>query len=200
MPRRRAAAERIGKGANFVEIAKELGKSEKDIDLGTVTKAGVIDQAVADAAFALKEGEVSAPIKGRFGPVLVQVLKIEPEQVRSFEQVAGRAQTGACGRARQGRDVRRLQQDRGCARGRQVAGRGCRRISSSKPAPWRRSTARGAIPTGKPIVNMPRCATVLAAAFSTDVGVENDPLQVQDGYIWFDVPASRHRANARSTR
>ena len=34
-----AAAERIGKGANFVEIAKELGKSEKDIDLGTVTKA-----------------------------------------------------------------------------------------------------------------------------------------------------------------
>ena len=41
MPRRRsAAAERIAKGASFAEIAKELGKTEKDIDLGTVTKAG----------------------------------------------------------------------------------------------------------------------------------------------------------------
>ena len=84
----RAAAERIAKGASFVEIAKELGKTDKDIDLGTVPKSGVIDQAVADAAFALKEGEVSAPVQGRFGTVLVQVLKIEPEQVRAFEQVA----------------------------------------------------------------------------------------------------------------
>src|SRR6202040_4332309 len=39
-------------------------------------------------SFALKEGAVSAPIQGRFGPVLVRVLKIEPEQVRSFEDVA----------------------------------------------------------------------------------------------------------------
>ena len=65
------------------------GQERKDIDLGTVTKAGMIDRAAADAAFALKEGEVSAPVQGRFGTVLVQVLKIEPEQVRSLEQVAG---------------------------------------------------------------------------------------------------------------
>src|SRR5216684_493465 len=84
-----AAAERIAKGASFAEVAKELGKSEKDIDLGTVPKAAVIDRAAADAAFALKEGEVSAPVQGRFGTVLVQVLKIEPEQVRPLEQVAG---------------------------------------------------------------------------------------------------------------
>ena len=90
MPRRLLlAAERIAKGASFVEIAKELGKNEKDIDLGTVTKAGVIDRAVADAAFALKEGEVSAPVRAGSAPVLVQVLKIEPEQVRPFDQVAG---------------------------------------------------------------------------------------------------------------
>ncbi len=36
----RAAAERIAKGATFADIAKELGKTEKDIDLGTVAKAG----------------------------------------------------------------------------------------------------------------------------------------------------------------
>jgi hypothetical protein len=36
-----AAAERITKGTSFADIAKELGKSEKDIDLGAVTKAAM---------------------------------------------------------------------------------------------------------------------------------------------------------------
>ena len=49
----------------------------------------MIDRAVADAAFLLKEGDVSAPVQGRFGTVLVQVLEIEPEKVRSFEDVSG---------------------------------------------------------------------------------------------------------------
>ena len=44
-----AAAERIAKGTSFTEIAKELGKSEKDIDLGTVPKAAVIDRAAASS-------------------------------------------------------------------------------------------------------------------------------------------------------
>src|SRR5262249_59567042 len=87
-----AAGERIAKGTSFADVAKELGKSEKDIDLGTVPKSAMIDRAVADAAFALKEGEVSAPVQGRFGTVLVQALKIEPEQVRPFGQVAGEVQ------------------------------------------------------------------------------------------------------------
>ena len=71
--RRRAAADRIAKGETFDAIAKERGLTEKDIDLGTVTKSAIIDRAVADAAFALKEGEVSAPVQGRFGTVIVRV-------------------------------------------------------------------------------------------------------------------------------
>ena len=39
--------------------------------VGTVTKAELIDPAVANAAFALKDGEVSAPVQGRFGVVLL---------------------------------------------------------------------------------------------------------------------------------
>ena len=84
-----AAAQRIAQSTSFLDVAKEMGKTEKDIDLGTFTKAGMIDRAVADAAFALKEGEVSNVIAGRFGPVLVRVVKVEPEQVRSFDAVKG---------------------------------------------------------------------------------------------------------------
>src|SRR6185295_12211392 len=84
-----AAAERIAKGAKLDDIAKERKITEQDYDRGLVAKSAIIDRAVADAAFALKEGEVSAPVPGRFGVTIVQVLKIEPEQVRPFEQVSG---------------------------------------------------------------------------------------------------------------
>ena len=84
----RAAAERIAKGTTFAALAAERGLKEADIDLGTVTQSAMVDRAVADAAFALKEGEVSAPVEGRFGVVLVQVAKIEPSTTKPFEEVA----------------------------------------------------------------------------------------------------------------
>ena len=64
----KAAAERIAKGETFAEIAKERGLTEKDIDLGTLTKSAVIDPAVADAAFGLKEGEVQPRYRAALAP------------------------------------------------------------------------------------------------------------------------------------
>src|SRR5215813_4577526 len=89
----RAAADRIAKGETFEATAKERGLADKDIDLGTVTRASMLDRVVADAAFALKEGEVSAPVQGRFGTVLVRVTKVEPEKIPTFEEAAERLRT-----------------------------------------------------------------------------------------------------------
>src|SRR5262249_14154066 len=50
-----AARERITKGATFDDIAKERGVNESDTVLGIVAKADIIDLAIADAAFALKQ-------------------------------------------------------------------------------------------------------------------------------------------------
>ena len=61
--------------------------------LGTVAKADIIDPAIADAAFALKQGEVSQPVKGRFGIALLQVGKIEPGEEKTFEQIASQVKT-----------------------------------------------------------------------------------------------------------
>ena len=69
-----AAADRVKSGTGFIEIAAERGLKAQDIDLGTVAMSAMVDQKVADAAFALKEGEVSAPIQTQFGAVLVNVL------------------------------------------------------------------------------------------------------------------------------
>jgi peptidyl-prolyl cis-trans isomerase D len=179
-----AAAERIAKGTSFADIAKELGKGEKDIDLGTVAKSAVIDRAVADSAFALKEGEVSAPVQGRFGTVLVQVLKIEPEQVRSFEQVAGELkQELATARAKSEIfDVYNKVED-ARAEGKPLAETAANLKLEARTVEVDRS---GRDPAGAP-VNIPDAQRLLASAFTTDVGVERDPLQVQDGYVWFDV-------------
>ena len=179
-----AAAERIAKGASFVDIAKELGKSEKDIDLGTLPKAAIIDRAVADAAFSLKEGEVSAPVQGRFGTVLVQVLKIEPEQGRPFDQVAGELkQELAMARAKN--DIfdlyNKIEDAR--AEGKSLAEAAANLKLEARTVELDRS---GRDPAGAP-VKLPDAQRLLPAAFTTDIGVERDPLQFEDGYIWYDV-------------
>ena len=43
-------------------------------------------------------------------------------------------------------------------------------------------------PDGKPIADLPKTPDVVAAAFATDVGVDNEPLQLPGGgYLWYDV-------------
>jgi len=189
-----AAAERIAKGTSFAEIAKELGKSEKDIDLGIVSKSAMIDRPVADAAFALKEGEVSAPVQGRFGTVLVQALKIEPEQVRPLEQVAGELkQELATARAKSEIfDVYNKIED-ARAEGKSLEEAAANLKLEARTVEVDRS---GRDPAGTP-VKLPDAQRLLAGAFTTDIGVERDPLQFQDGYIWYEVTAispSRERS------
>src|SRR5260370_31813599 len=46
-------------------------------------------RSVADAAFAVADGGVTAPVAGRFGTVLVHVTKIEAGHARPYEEVAG---------------------------------------------------------------------------------------------------------------
>ncbi len=179
-----AAAERIAKGASLVDVAKELGKSEKDIDLGTVPKAAIIDRAVGDAAFSLKEGEVSAPVQGRFGTVLVQVLKIEPEQGRPLDQVAGELkQELATARAKNEIfDIYNKIED-ARAEGKPLAEAAANLKLEARTVEIDRS---GRDPAGAS-VKLPDAQRLLATAFTTDVGVERDPLQFEDGYIWYDV-------------
>jgi peptidyl-prolyl cis-trans isomerase D len=181
----RAAAERLAKGASFAEIAKERGLSEKDLDLGTLPKASIVDKAVAEAAFALKEGEVSAPVTGRFGTVLVRVVKIEPEHVRPFEEVAAELKRAiALERAKSQilSTYDKIEDERSL-------GRNLAEIAKTMNLTIRTIEVdrNGLDPSGVPVGNLPDAQRLLASAFSTDAGVENDPLQFEGGYIWYEV-------------
>ncbi len=182
----RAAADRIAKGASFAEIAKERGLTDKDIDLGTLPKAAMIDRAVADAAFALKEGEVSAPIQGRFGIALVQVLKIEPEQVRSFEEVAPELRKELA-TARAKAEVLAVYDKIEDAR---AEGKTLAEAAASLKLASRTIEAidrSGRDPSGAPVTGLPDAQRLLTTAFATDIGVDRDPLQIEGGYIWYEI-------------
>jgi peptidyl-prolyl cis-trans isomerase D len=180
----RAAAERIAKGESFTAIATERGLSEKDIDLGTVPKSSIIDRAIGDAAFALKAGEVSAPVQGRFGTALVRVVKIEPEQVRSFEEVVPELkQDLATERAKADMTslYDKIEDERSI--GKTLAEAAEQLKLEARTVEVDRS---GRDQSGAPVV-LPDPERLLNTAFSTEAGIEIDPLQVEGGYVWFDV-------------
>jgi len=74
------AAERVRKGEDFGAVAKEIsedpGSKEKGGELGFFGP-GVMAKPFEDAAFALKPGELSQPVRTRFGWHLIQVEAVE---------------------------------------------------------------------------------------------------------------------------
>jgi peptidyl-prolyl cis-trans isomerase D len=183
----RAAAQKIAGGATFEQIAAERGIKDADINLGLVTKAGMLDSAVADAAFALEPGKVSEPVAGRFGTFLLRVGKTEPEKVRPYEEVANEIKRDlAQERAR--KDVADLQIKIEDERG---AGQSLADIAKKLNLSMRSIDAidrSGRDPKGDLVTGIPANADFLGPVFASDVGVENEPVQTPDGgYIWFEV-------------
>jgi peptidyl-prolyl cis-trans isomerase D len=182
----KAASEKIAQGTSFLDVAKERGLQESDIDLGTVAKSAIVDQAVADAAFAIKEGEVSAPVQGRFGFALVRAVKIESGTTRTYEQVAAEIKKDlALERAKlQVSELRDKIEDA------RAGGETLAEAAEKLKLAVRTIDAidqNGRTPQGLPVTDLPKAAELGPAIFATDVGVENDPVQFENGYIWYDV-------------
>jgi peptidyl-prolyl cis-trans isomerase D len=183
------AHDKIESGMPFEAVATDRGLSEKDTNLGMLTKSAVLDRAIADAAFASKEREVSAPIQGRFGTALVYVTKIEPEKVQPFEAVAADIKRElALSRSREAvsrlRD--KIEDDRaGGATLAETAEKNKLAVITIEAI-----DRSGRAPDGKEVTGLPQGVDVLTAAFSANVGVESDPVAVPGGgFIWVDVVA-----------
>jgi len=182
-----AARDRISKGASFDDIAKERGMKASDTDLGMVAKADVIDPAVADAAFALKPGEISQPVKGRFGTVLLTVGKIEAGEEKSYEQVAGQIKKELAEsrvRTEIGNLRDKIEDERAAGSTLAETAKKLGLKATSVEAVDR--SGRG--PEGTPVTGLPQTPNVVSAAFASDVGVDTDALQLPNGgYLYFDV-------------
>ncbi|WP_460450393.1 SurA N-terminal domain-containing protein [Alsobacter sp. SYSU BS001988] len=190
----KAAAERIKGGLTFDALAEERKIPPQDLDLGVVSRDGIADPKVAEAAFSTPAGAVSEPVAGAFGFVLVRVASIQPEQVKPFETVAAEIRNEiAKGKARDAlQDVHdKIEDQRASAKPLADIAKDLKLAVKQVEV-----DRAGRDKSGKPIAIADR-DSVLKAAFASDVGVDNEAVSTRDGgYVWFEIggiEASRER-------
>jgi peptidyl-prolyl cis-trans isomerase C len=86
------ALARVKGGEDFAKVATELSKdpSGNGGDLGWFTKDRMVPE-FSDAAFKLKEGEISEPVKTQFGWHIIKVEGVRTKTFPPFEQVKDQA-------------------------------------------------------------------------------------------------------------
>jgi len=181
-----AARGRITSGTSFDDLAKERNLSLTDVDLGLIAKSAILDSAIADAAFSMPSGEVSQPVTGRFGVALVKVGKIEPGVTPTYEGLAAQIKK-EIGTERARTKVaefhNKMEDERGGGASVVEAAQKLGLAAVTIDAVDR----SGRLPNGQLTPNVPRGLDVVSQAFNSDVGVDNDPIQFNGGYVWYDV-------------
>lgn len=187
MAQAQAASTRLKSGIKFDALAAERGLKASDIDLGTVAKSAIIDPTVADAAFALKQGDVSAPIQGKFGVVIVTVLSVEPAETKPFSVVEPfiKADMGLERAKSKVQDLHDKMED--------ARAGGATLAEAAKTLGLQAVTIdidrSGRDPGGKFVAAIPGATNVISGAFSNDVGVDTYPIDADGGYVWYEVAA-----------
>jgi len=183
----KAASDKIKSGSDFVAVAKDLGLSETDIDLGRVARSELADPAIAEEAFKLDVNRVSEPITGKLGSVvLIRVTAIEPGKIPSFEEAKGDIEKQILKDHASGAifDMHDRVEDE------LAAGSTLSEVADKLKLDYQlidEVDREGRKPDGS-TVTLPAQKDVLIGAFATDTGIENDPIDARDeGVIWYEV-------------
>ena len=186
-----AAAEKGQKdlkaGKDFLAVGKELGLKESDINLGVQTKAQMIDQVIAETAFGLKKNEVSKPFQGTFSTVIVRATEITPAVEKTYDQVKGELRDSLA-KDKAVQDAQAIQDKIENARSR---GASLKELAEKHGLKLQEIAAIGQDgndPEGKTVPDIAGASKVLPRAFATEVGVEAEGVDLQDGFVtWFEV-------------
>jgi peptidyl-prolyl cis-trans isomerase D len=181
-----AAEARIKAGASFDDIVKERNLKPEETDIGEMTRDAMIDKGEADAVFALSQGGVSDVLKSQFGPVIVRVKGVTPSTVKPYAEVAQEIKRQVSA-SRAGDKIQAIHDKIEDAR---VSGKSL--AEAAKDAGLTSQTipavdAQGLDPKGAPL-SLPDKTDLLRAAFASDVGLDEAPLQTKDnGFVWFSI-------------
>lgn len=181
-----AAAAKIKEGATFDAVAAERAVAPGDLELGTFTKAEMLDQAVAAAAFGLAKDVVSAPVAGRFGPVIVRVTDIQPEVVKPFEEVAAEIRKDLA----QSRASAAIDTVHDAIEDQRASARPLADIAKEKGLALVQipATDNGGRDKAGAVIELPEREALLRAIFASDIGADNEPVRIPSGgYVWYDV-------------
>lgn len=181
-----AAKSKIAAGATFDDIVIGEKKTLADVALGDLQKQDLPDQKIAEAAFALSAGEVSDVIDGQFGPVLVRVTAITPQSVASLDEVKDEIRSNLA-LTEANRVLLEVHDEYEDARG------GGDSIEAAAAKTKLKlvtvdADATGRSADGAPVKDLPESASLLAAVFAAEQGVENAPINIgSSGFLWYEV-------------
>lgn len=183
----RTAVESLKSGVTFEDLVQLQGKKPEDVNLGSLTHAQIADKTIADAAFSLAESQVSDIVNGMFGPVILRVTKIEPEKVTPLAEVKDRIrkELAISDATRQIQDAYDAYEDARAggatlAEAAQSLGLQVRTVKAISRG--------GEDQNGNVVSDLPAAPRLLAAAFDTDEGIENAPIDVgSHGYLFYEV-------------
>jgi len=186
-PAAQAALDALATGKSFVEVAKEAGASESDIALGLLEKSQMIDPAIAEAAFKLEKDKVSAVVEGKFTTVLLRVTEIQPGRLSTFEEVKDQvrdklAQEWASSELQTA--YNEVDDGRAAAKSLKEIGELAKLPYYDVPEVDRNNKTIA----GGTALDIADGASIVAAGFAGEMGVEAEPIQMSDGgYAWIDV-------------
>lgn len=185
-----AVAKEIAGGKSFLMAALEENGAQGRLDQGLLPRAGIGDPKVAAAAFSLPMNQISEPIEGRGGVLLIRVSEIQPGKTRTFDEVAKEVRDELELR-RQAETAKRMHEQVEDLRG---GGKTLRQIADEqklKLVEFADVNRAGQGPDGKPaLVDIADAARILASAFEGGKEVPREPLDLSDGSVaWIDVTA-----------
>lgn len=187
------ASAQLKAGKSFEQIAADKSLGGVRADLGLTTRDAIFDAEVAAAAFAPSAPGVTAPVAGKFGVVLVDVVTIAPGAQKSFAEVKDQIKAElALSQAKTA-----LQTTHDKIEDLRTSGK---TLSEAAKAAGLAPTLLATDATGaqKGVAGQPGPANpALAAApeltkaiFASDVGVDNDAVTLKNGgYGWFEISA-----------
>jgi peptidyl-prolyl cis-trans isomerase D len=178
------ASKKLAEGADFAKLGQEIGMKEADIALGTFARDQLADKKIAAAAFSLEKDEVSEPVDS-FSPVILRVTEIAPGSEKTFEEVKD-AVRDALAKTRAGEEISKLYDKVEDER----AG-GAKLAETAQKLNLNYTTyttdRRGVGQDGKPLDGIAGNRDLAKLVFESDVGVENNPVTVSDGYAFSEV-------------
>lgn len=183
-----AAREALVKGTkNFMDVAKEAGAKETDVNLGMLAKKQLIDPKIADAVFALERDAISEVIEGRFTTVVARVIEIEPGREAKFEDTKDKVRD----KIATAKASTLLQERADLVEEGRNAGKTLKELSESLKLRLIEVAAidkDGKSPDGAPALDVPTPERLTRLVFRTEPGAESEPLELgSDGYAWIDV-------------
>lgn len=179
------ARSRIEAGEDIVKVAAELGQKEKDITFSGKLIGDFLDEKIGAAAFALKEGTLSAPVVGSLNTALLKAAKVVPAKQPTLDELkAVLKERLQLEKARE--EIQSVYEAIEEERSQQTKFEDIATKTGVALIVVPAISSAGVDKSGQP-VSLPNKDEVLKSIFANDVGVEVDALTVGEGYVWLEV-------------